>query len=401
MTTTEVQITEDEQLRERLRSFIAENHPGTAPHAPAERLEWMLSWARLLADRGYAAPGWPKRWGGMELSFSQQLIYYEEMARARLRTHPYHTQWTVGPVLMRHGNTDQCERFLRPMLRGDELWCQGFSEPNAGSDLPGLHTRAVRDGEDYIVNGQKIWTSHADSADWIFALVRTGSAESRQKGLSYLLIDMRSEGVEVRPIRDLCGAARFCETFFRDVRVPVANRVGAENDGWAVAKATLGQERSAAFVGNGIRYRKILDELEELARQGGADQALRRELARVEEDVLILRLNYTRVFHSISQQLDPGPVSSISHMFYRQLEQRLHEAAMKVIGSYGLIARGDPLAVQRGRWVTGFLATRGSTIGGGTIQIQRNTIGEQILGLPRDPAMPGTRDTADLLPSAE
>jgi alkylation response protein AidB-like acyl-CoA dehydrogenase len=401
MKTAGAQTTQDEEVRQRLRSFIEENHPGTAPHAPRERLAWMLSWSRLLADRGYAAPSWPKRWGGMELPFSQQLIYHEELARARLRPHPYHTQWTVGPVLMHHGTTAQCERFLRPMLRGDELWCQGFSEPNAGSDLPGLQTRAVRDGAEYIVNGQKIWTSHADTADWIFALVRTGSTESRQKGLSYLLIDMKSEGLEVRPIRDIAGGKRFCETFFRDVRVPVANRVGAENDGWAVARTTLGQERSAAFVGNGIRYRKILDELEELARQGDCDQALRRELARLEEEVLILRLNYTRVFRSLSQQADPGPVSSISHLFYRQLEQRLHETAMKVIGSYGLITKEDSLAVQRGRWVAGFLATRGSTIGGGTIQIQRNTIGEQILGLPRDPGMPGAKETAGVLQSAE
>ena len=394
---TETDSELDREFRDELRAFLDKNHPGKRPRDPRDRLSWGTKWAALLADRGYAAPAWPKRWGGMELPLSQQLIYHEEMAQTRIPAHPRKQVWTVGPVLMQHGTSEQCERFLPPMLRANELWCQGFSEPNAGSDLLGLRTQAIRDGEEYVVNGQKVWTSGADTADWMYALVRTGTPESRQNGLTYLLIDMKSKGIDVRPIGDMSGTARFCETFFDDVRVPVANRVGGENEGWVVARATLGHERSTAFIGNVIRYRKILDELEELAKERNAtsDPFIRQELAYLESAVLIQRLNGMRVLGSLERNVDPGPISSISRLFYGQFEKRLHEAAMRVIGTYGLIARGDPLSVQRGRWVWGFLATRGSTIGAGTAEIQQNTLGERVLGLPGDPGMPNAIDAAD------
>jgi len=386
----EIDTPSDSEFRGNLRTFLRENHPGKRPQGSAERLEWSRRWAAVLADRGYAAPGWPKRWGGMELSLSNQLVYHEEMAQAGLKPHPRNGVFTVGPVLMQHGTVEQCERFLGPMLRADELWCQGFSEPNAGSDLLALRTRAVRDGDEYIVNGQKIWTSRADTSDWMYALVRTGTQSSRQNGLSYLLIDMRSLGIDVRPIGDMTGTARFCETFFQDVHVPVSNRVGLENEGWAVARATLGHERSTAFVGHVIQYRKVLDELEQLAKELGSnsDPILRQEFAYLESAVLIMRLNGLRVFGSVTRQVDPGPISSISRLFLGQFEKRLHEVAMGVIGAYGLVGRGDPLSIQRGRWVWGFLSTRGSTIGAGTAEIQRNTLGERVLGLPGDPGMP-------------
>jgi alkylation response protein AidB-like acyl-CoA dehydrogenase len=389
----------DEEFRARVHAFLKENHPGPRPRDLRERAAWGKQWAAFLADQGYAAPGWPRRWGGMELPLSQQLIYHEEIAQSRIPAHPRKQVWTVGPVLMQHGTPEQCERFLSPMLRADELWCQGFSEPNAGSDLLGLRTHADRDGEEYVVNGQKVWTSGADTADWMYALIRTGTPESRQNGLTYLLIDMKSSGIDVRPIGDMSGTARFCETFFDDVRVPVANRVGGENQGWIVARATLGHERSTAFIGNVIRYRKILDELKELAQERNAtsDPFLRQEFAYLESAVLIQRLNGMRVLGSLERNVDPGPISSISRLFYGQFEKRLHEVAMHVIGTDGLIARGDPRSVQRGRWVWGFLATRGSTIGAGTAEIQRNTLGERVLGLPSDPGMPNASDAADVV----
>ncbi|MER6956318.1 acyl-CoA dehydrogenase family protein [Streptomyces sp. NPDC000618] len=388
MTMTAVET--DEQFRARLRAFLTEQHPGRRPKDPAERLAWQKKWLATLYDAGYAGPSWPREYGGMDLSFTRQVGYQEEYARARVPG-PLGTGLGIAaPTLVTYGTTEQKERFLRPMLRGDTVWAQGYSEPEAGSDLPALRTTAHRAGAEYVVNGQKVWTSSADIADILFTLVRTGPPDSRQDGISYLLIDAHAPGVSVRPLRDLTGDAHFCEIFFDDVRVPVTSRIGPENGGWPLVRTSLGHERAAGAMNQAARYRRVLDELIELAHERGAtaDPLVRDRLADFEIRVTIMRLTGMRTIADIMAKGEPGPVSSTSRLFIATFEQELHEFALELLGPYGILGRRDPHAVQRGRWVWGFLRTRASTIGAGTAEIQRNTIAEQVLGLPRDPAMP-------------
>lgn len=373
-------------FRASVAEFLAANDPGRGPKDPLERLAWQRDWASLLVDEGFAAPSWPRQWGGMDLSLADQVIYHEEFAKVRRPTHPGPGISVVGPTIIKHGTDEQRERFLRPGLRGEIIWVQGFSEPEAGSDLPSLRTRAERVGDEYVVSGQKIWITNARYATWIFTLVRTGTQESRQRGISYLLIDLASEGVTVRPLRDMTGGSSFCEIFFDDVRVPVANLVGAENEGWSIARTSLGHERSTAGVAQGMRYRRIVDELHELARECGrnSEPVIRQRLADIELDVRLIALNNTRTLAAVLDGSDPGPVSSIGRLMFTEFEKRLHDLAVDITGAAMMLDPRDPRSVQRGRWVTGFLATRASTIGAGTAEIQRNTIAEQVLGLPRD-----------------
>ncbi|MEU3615366.1 acyl-CoA dehydrogenase family protein [Streptomyces sp. NPDC006872] len=388
MTMTAVET--DEQFRARLRAFLTEQHPGRRPKDPAERLAWQKKWLATLYDAGYAGPSWPREYGGMDLSFTRQVGYQEEYARARVPGPLGTGLGIVAPTLVTYGTTEQKERFLRPMLRGDTVWAQGYSEPEAGSDLPALRTTAHRAGAEYVVNGQKVWTSSADIADILFTLVRTGPPDSRQDGISYLLIDAHAPGVSVRPLRDLTGDAHFCEIFFDDVRVPVTSRIGPENGGWPLVRTSLGHERAAGAMNQAARYRRVLDELIELAHERGAtaDPSVRDRLADFEIRVTIMRLTGMRTIADIMAKGEPGPASSTSRLFIATFEQELHEFALELLGPYGILGRRDPHAVQRGRWVWGFLRTRASTIGAGTAEIQRNTIAEQVLGLPRDPAMP-------------
>ncbi|MBY8861001.1 acyl-CoA dehydrogenase family protein [Nocardia sp. CA2R105] len=389
----------DEQFRARLRAFLDEHRPGRRPRRAEDRLSWQKDWLATLFDSGFAGPSWPRRYGGMELGFARQVIYQEEYNRARVPG-PLGTGLGIAaPTIIKYGTDEQKDRFLRPMLRGDSVWAQGYSEPGAGSDLPALRTTARREGggpDDpdayYVVDGQKVWNSAADIADILFTLVRTGPPGSRQDGISYLLIDAHAPGVTVRPLRDLTGDAHFCEIFFSDVRVPVANRIGAENGGWPLVRTSLGHERAAGAMNQAALYRRVLDELIELAHERGAtaDPLIRDRLAEFEMRVRIMRLTGMRTISDILAKGEPGPASSTSRLFIVTFEQELHEFAVDLLGCYGILDRHDPHAVQRGRWVWGFLRTRASTIGAGTAEIQRNTIAEQVLGLPRDPAMPST-----------
>jgi alkylation response protein AidB-like acyl-CoA dehydrogenase len=377
----------DDEFRARLRTFLTEYHPGRRPKDHTERLAWQKKWLATLFDGGYAGPSWPREYGGMALSFAQQVSYQEEYAKARVPG-PLGTGLGIAaPTIIKYGTAEQKECFLRPMLRGDMVWAQGYSEPDAGSDLPALRTTARRDGDEYVVNGQKVWTSSGDIADILFTLVRTGTPESRQKGITYLLIDAHAPGVTVRPLRDLTGDAHFCEVFLNDVRVPVFNRIGEENEGWPLVRTSLGHERAAGAMNQAALYRRVLDELIELARERGAtaDPLVRDRLADFEVRVRIMRYTGMRTIADIIAKGEPGPGSSTSRLFIVTFEQDLHEFAVELLGAYGVLGRHDPHAVQRGRWVWGFLRTRASTIGAGTAEIQRNTIAEQVLGLPRDP----------------
>jgi alkylation response protein AidB-like acyl-CoA dehydrogenase len=326
----------------------------------------------------------------MELALPRQLIYHETVARAGVRPHPSPQVGIIGPTLIVHGSAWQRERFIRPLLRADEVWTQGFSEPDAGSDLQAIRTRAVREGDHYVVNGQKTWTSMADVADWMFLLVRTGTNDSREAGITFLLLDMTSPGITVRPLRDMAGGTRFCEVFLEGVQVPLTQRVGEENCGWSIARTSLGHERSTAFMGRAIGYRGILDQLYELARQQGtsSDRLIRDRLADLEIRLRLQIFNGMRSVENVIRHGDPGPSAAVSRLSHASFEQRLHEVALDVIGPRGLLARDDPDSVERGRWISGFLNTRASTIGAGTAEVQRNTIAEGVLGLPHDPAMP-------------
>lgn len=377
------------EFRLELRAFLTEHHPGRPPKEHAERLRFERDWAAFLADAGWAAPAWPKEWGGMDLPAGLQLVYHEEMTLARAPAHPSPNSFIVGPAILRYGTPEQQERFLRPIVRAEELWCQGFSEPGAGSDLASLTTRAVRAGGDYVVTGQKVWTSRATEADWMFALVRTGAAGSRGDGITYLLVDMASPGITVRPLRDMTGGAFFAEVFLDDVRVPVGQRVGEENGGWAVARTSLGHERSTSRVALAVRYRRVVDELFRLASTLGraGDPLVRQELARIESDVRLLGMTFARVAAAVARGEEPGPASSVSRLHLATFEQRLHEVALALCGAAGILDATAAEVPERGRWTWGFLKTRASTIGAGTAEIQRTTIAEQVLGLPREPSL--------------
>src|SRR3984957_14705845 len=380
----------DDAFRTRLREFFTAHHPGHKPKDPRERVAWTKAWLATLFDNGYAGPGWPAEVGGMELPFARQVIYQEELARARVPG-PLGTGLNIAaPTIIKYGTPEQQRRWLPAMLRGDLVWAQAFSEPEAGSDLPSLRTTARRDGDFYVVNGQKVWNSRAELADMFFALVRTGTQESRDTGISYLLIDAHAPGVTVRPLRDMTGAEHFAEIFFDDVLVPVGNRVGEENGGWRIARTTLGHERAADALNQAAFYERIVGELIALARQRGAaaDPVQRDQLADFAIRARIMQVNAIRTISTIMTSDEPGPTSSISRLYNSTLEQQLHVFATDLLGGYGVLAPQDPNAVQRGRWTWGMLRTRASTIGAGTAEIQRNTIAEQVLGLPRDPAMP-------------
>jgi alkylation response protein AidB-like acyl-CoA dehydrogenase len=384
----------DEAFRARLREFFTARHPGRPPKDPRERVVWTKAWLATLFDNGYAGPGWPAEFGGMELPFARQVIYQEEHARARVPG-PLGTGLNIAaPTIIKYGTAEQKRRWLPAMLRGDLVWAQGYSEPEAGSDLPSLRTTARRDGAgdgaEYVVNGQKVWTSHAGDADVFFTLVRTGTRESRQHGISYLVIDAHAPGVQVRPLRDLTGGHLFAEVFFDDVRVPAADRIGEEDGGWPLARTSLGHERAAGALNQAATYRRVLTELEELARERGqlADPLVRDRLVDLEIRVRIIRYNAQRTIAGILATGEAGATSSVSRLLITAFEQDIHEIAVDMLGPAGLLGKTAPQAVQRSRWLLGFLRTRASTIGAGTREIQLNTVAEQVLGLPHDPGLP-------------
>jgi alkylation response protein AidB-like acyl-CoA dehydrogenase len=386
-----VQITwtaEEQEFRSKLRAFLEGVEMGKPPKDKLGRIDWARRWNAVLFDNGFAGPSWPTEAGGMGLDVRSQVIYSEELARARVPAPPGNGVQMCGPTIIKYGTDAQKERFLRPMLRSDEVWAQAFSEPGAGSDLQSLTTSARRDGNEYVVNGQKVWNSAADVSEMAFTLVRTGEKGSRQHGISYLLIDLRSPGVDVRPLRDITGGSAFCEIFFDDVRVPVENLVGEENGGWLVTRTTLGHERAAGALKQAAFYRGVVDEIYGLMRERGvtADPISRDRLADVEVQVRILQVNAMRMLSRIQQFGEPGPIASVSRLLVTQFEQRLHELALELLGPDGMLSGAD--GVQGRRWSYGYLRTRASTIGAGTAEIQRNAVAEQVLGMPYDPAMP-------------
>jgi alkylation response protein AidB-like acyl-CoA dehydrogenase len=296
----------------------------------------------------------------------------------------------AGPTIITHGTEEQKKRYLPRILSCEEIWCQGFSEPNAGSDLASLKTRAELKGDEFIVNGQKVWTTLGHISDMCMLLVRTDPEAPKHRGLSYLLVEMRTPGITVKPLRQMTGEAEFNEVFFDEVRVPRANLLGPQNEGWRVATTTLMNERGTSALATVTRYRIVFDEIVDLAhstRRNGApasqDPVMRQQLAQCYVDLEMMRFTAYRTFSKILKGGNPGPEGSISKLAWSELNQRMMELVMELEGPASQLMRGSPHAIEGGRWQHHFLRSRANTIEAGTSEIQRNIIAERVLGLPR------------------
>ena len=386
---------EETRFRDELRAWLEQHAPKDWEHRHDESIEqhfaFLRSWQKTLYDGGWAGISWPREYGGRGASLMQQVIFWQELARAGAPPMANVIGLgMVGPTIIAFGTEAQKARFLPGILSADEIWCQGFSEPNAGSDLAGLQSDGRLDGEHFVVNGQKVWTSYGWAADWCELVVRTDPTLPKHKGLTVMLVDMKSPGIEVRPLRQMTGESEFSEVFFRDVRVPVANVVGKVNQGWDVSIGTLMHERGTFGAGLQITYQRNIERLIELSRtieRGGRpaaeDPVFRQKLAQCYAEVQIMRANQMRAFSRISNTGVPGPEGSIQKIFWSELNQRLQQVAQELLGPYGQLEAADRHAIDRGAWSYGYLRARGNTIEAGTSEIQRNIIGHFVLGLPR------------------
>jgi len=382
---------DDRSFRDEVRTFLEDSLAGEfaalrgrgGPGDERALFEERLAWERHLGAHGWTCVGWPKEHGGRGLSLRRQVVFLEEYARARGPGRLGHIgEGLLGPTVIAFGSPQQRLRFLPPILAGTELWCQGYSEPDAGSDLANIATRASRDGDDWVIHGQKVWTSLAHWADWCFVLARTSPApdrSARHAGMSYLLVPMRQDGVEVRPIVQLTGDSEFNEVFFDGARTPAENVVGDVGGGWGVAMGTLAFERGASTLGQQLNFRNELDAIVAAARRSGTagDPVLRQRLAQAHIGLEIMRLNALRTLAGGEAGALP-PEALIGKLFWATFHRGLGELAMDVLGAHAL-ATGDP-ALRRL-----FLFSRADTIYAGSNEIQRNIIGERGLGLPKEP----------------
>ncbi|HEY7439761.1 MAG TPA: acyl-CoA dehydrogenase family protein [Acidimicrobiia bacterium] len=369
---------EAEEHRAAIRGFLDEHAPGGA---------YPPDWNRRLAEAGYVTPHWPEPWG-RGASPIEQLVIDEELRRAKAPRpiNPIGIGW-AGPTLLVAGTEAQHQRFLPGLIDGSELWCQLFSEPGAGSDLASLTTRAERDGDQYVVNGQKVWTTFAHLSRYGILLARTDPHAAPHKGITYFVLDMATPGITVRPIKQMNGASDFNEVFFEDVRVPVENVVGKEHDGWRLAKVTLGNERvslsgEGALWGQGPTANDLLDLVR--AEGGVTDTVVRQQLASLYIESEVLRLIRLRTVSAKVQGLEPGPEASVRKALSDEHGQHVMSAAVDLASTYGLLLDRGPFGSLQPMWPLGYLYSRALTIGGGTSEVQRNILGERVLGLPRD-----------------
>jgi alkylation response protein AidB-like acyl-CoA dehydrogenase len=373
---------DDAQFRLHVRQWIADNYPPELRN-PAKRLHWRDNkvWYFKLAEQGWLAPGWPREWGGMGLSAARQIIMTEELERHGCARTNDHGIVMVGPLLIRYGTEDQKRFFLPKILAGEHVWCQGYSEPNAGSDLASLRTEAVRDGDEWVINGQKTWTTLAEDANWIFLLARTDRAAKKQEGISFLLVPLDTPGVTVRPIINLEMHDEFCETFFDNVRVSAGNLVGEVNQGWTMAKALLGFER--IFIGSPKQSSYALSRLRALAdRMGvGDDPVYQDRYQRLRLDLADHRALYEHYVEKLRRGEMLGADVSMLKLWQTELYQRISDTMLEVAGEHaGLL---DPMEGNRELHPAGvFIQARPTTIYGGSNEIQRNIIAKAVLGLP-------------------
>ncbi len=386
----------DEKFRAELRAWLKAAVPahGSSPgiHDWDARKAYDTGWQRKLFDAGYAGINWPKEYGGADLSTTEQLVYYEETARAGA---PYVGVNFVGllhggPTVIAEGTPEQKERHIPHILRGEQLWCQGFSEPGAGSDLASLTTRAHRDGDHYVVNGHKIWCSFAQVADYCELLVRTNPEVPKHGGISWLIMPMDAEGIDIRPLPTLMGESDFSEVFLNDVRVPIENLVGEENDGWRVTNVTLRFERGTAFAGEMYNLQEFVATLVTLAqhvtRDGAAaweDRALRRDIGHLSAELDALWAMVKLSASEAAKTGMPGLGASAIKLFYSELYQQIGELGMRLLGRAGL-SREDIADMPSKMILSKAMQSLSLTIAAGTSQIQRNIISERILGLPKE-----------------
>ncbi len=370
----------EEAFRARVRAWLAANVP--APGSVTD-LDGMRAWQRKLHAAGYVGAAWPKEYGGAGLSPMEQAILNEELARVRAPgIVNAMAVWWVGPAIMRYGTEAQKARFIAPILTAEEIWATGYSEPSSGSDMAAAKTRAVRDGDDYVVSGQKIWTTLAHISDWFFVLVRTSTDGPKWAGLSVLLMDMRSPGVDIRPIRQIDGGSEFNEVFMNEVRVPVANRLGGEGQGWEVVSSALINERSG--IAGSVRFDQALDWLLKTVRgqRKERDPVVRQRVAELATKGAIMRYAGLRTLtDSLHERLNPH-LSAAMKLMSTSMVQEFSETAMEVLGPWAALM-DDPRTESIGRWSRQYLYDRSMTIAGGTSEVQRNIVAQRVLGLPR------------------
>ncbi len=386
-----------EAFRDQLRRWLEVHAPGDWAKlrsrfpTRAEQIDFLKDWQRRLYEAGYVGLHWPKEYGGRGATIMEQAIFYEEMARARAPELPNVIGLDMaGPAIIHHGTEAQKRRYLPKILSGEEIWCQGFSEPNAGSDLAALGTRAERKGGVFLVTGQKVWTSFAHYAQWCILLARTDPQAPKHKGLTYFLVDMRSPGVTVKPLRQMSGDAEFNELFFENVEVQGENVLGQENGGWEVAITTLMFERGPRTLSRQLILRQGIEAAIELARRidrhgvkASQDPVIRQRLAQLYINSHGLRYSTLRTLTRLLRGEPPGPEGSASKLFFSETWQQLLELMLELEGPYALLWEGTDWAVEDGYWQFRHLRSRGDTIAAGTSEIQRNIIGERVLGLPK------------------
>jgi alkylation response protein AidB-like acyl-CoA dehydrogenase len=386
---------EESAFRSEVRAFITEHLPVSFQ---AKVPEWGMfntsrgvvglppedirHWRKRLAARGWIAPAWPKEFGGAGLNVVEQAIFNEEMAEARAPGAGGIAVGWAGPTIMTHGSEEQKRRFLPGILSGEETWCQGFSEPGAGSDLASLQTRAVRDGDDFVVNGQKIWTSGAHHSQYMILLARTDPDAPKHRGISYFVVDMKSPGIQIQPLINMLGDHSFNQVFFENVRVPRENLIGEENRGWYVGATTLDFERSS--IASSVQLGQIVRDLTIFAREWGADNGTRLALGERAIEAQVARLLSYQVISMQRRGLIPNKEASIAKLYTSELDQRIVATGMQIVGLYGQTPdRDHRYAPLGGRLPRAYMAASTSTIGGGTSEIQRNIIATRGLGLPR------------------
>jgi len=393
-------MADQERFRDDTRRWLDANAPASmrGPLTNPDDLCWggkktrypadVKRWLDVMAERGWTAPTWPREYGGGGLSKEEAKVLAEEMAKARLR--PPLTGFglsMIGPLLLQEGSEELKREHLPRIVRGEIRWCQGYSEPGAGSDLASLQTRAVREGDWFLVNGQKVWTSYGDKADWMFLLVRTDPEAPKHSGITFLLMDMETPGVSVRPIRLISGSSPFCETFLTDVRVPARNVVGRVNGGWLIAKALLGHERTMiadVFKERDDKQRLVSSARRYLGGENGriADPVVRDRIAQVEMDQACLDLTLARSRDNAKAGHKPGAESSIFKYYGTELNQRRRALLVEILGPQGLGWDGPGFTEDELRVTRDWLRSRGNTIEGGTSEVQLNIIAKRVLGLP-------------------
>jgi alkylation response protein AidB-like acyl-CoA dehydrogenase len=390
---------DQEAFRERVRIWLQLNIPaqwvrramGSSEVPRPEAYEFLRDWQRKLWEVGFVGLTWPKEYGGQGLSFVEEMILHQEMALLKAPSIlNILGVGMAGPTIIAYGTEAQKKRYPAKILSAEEIWCQGYSEPNAGSDLASLQTRAVKVGDAWVINGQKVWTSLAHLADWMMLLARTDPDAPKHKGITYFLLDMKLPGVTVKPLKQLTGDAEFNEVFFDNVRVPESQVLGGVNNGWQVGLTTLMYERLALGFGLQVRLRIALDGLVEMARhveKSGRpttnDPILRQKLAQLWIETESLKYTGARAITKLLRGELPGPEASAGKMVWVDVHQRLQELAMEIEGPYSQLVAGSERAIENGIWQYSFLRSRANSIEGGTTEIQKNIIGERVLGLPK------------------